>query len=81
MNEATRDALLKTAYLSDRISDFLAAVKETRKAWGNPDIKVDEWFDFYSELETLKAFTILLETTSLPAFKMASIIGHKLEEF
>lgn len=81
MNEATREALLKAAYLADRMDDFLSAIKEIRKAWSKDEINIDEWYDFYQELEVLKSFALVLERTSLPAFKVASTIGHKLEEF
>jgi len=81
MNEATRDALLKAAYLADRIDEFLSAIKETRQAWSKDGVNIDEWYDFYQELEVLKAFSSVFESVNLPAFKVASTIGHKLEEF
>jgi len=81
VNEATREALLKAAYLADRMEDFLSAIKEIRKAWSKDGISIDEWYDFYQELEVLKSFATVLESSNLPAFKVASTIGHKLEEF
>jgi hypothetical protein len=81
MNEATREALLKTACLSERINDFLAAIGEARNAWSDQNVDFQEWSNIYPELERIKAIRTLLEGMDLSTFKMASIIGHKLEEF